>query len=128
MPAWQEKIKNKITENKLPEEVYDVLWSVAEDSANYSFNKSHAIAYATLSAWTIYLKNFYPKEFFLSLLRMSQFEPNPQDEISKISRELSFFDINLLQPNLIKSHFDFTIDGNNIRFGLNSIKGSAKKA
>lgn len=128
MPAWQEKIKNKITENKLPEEVYDVLWSVAEDSANYSFNKSHAIAYATLSAWTIYLKFKYPKEFFLSLLRMSQFEPNPQDEISKISRELSFFDINLLQPNLIKSHFDFTIDGNNIRFGLNSIKGVSQKS
>ena len=128
MPAWQEKIKNKIAENKLPEEVYDVLWSVAEDSANYSFNKSHAIAYATLSAWTIYLKFKYPKEFFLSLLRMSQFEPNPQDEISKISRELSFFDINLLQPNLIKSHFDFTIDENNIRFGLNSIKGVSQKS
>jgi DNA polymerase-3 subunit alpha len=128
MPAWQEKIKNKITENKLPEEVYDVLWRVAEDSANYSFNKSHAIAYATLSAWTIYLKFKYPKEFFLSLLRMSQFEPNPQDEIAKISRELSFFDINLLQPNLIKSNFDFTIDKNNIRFGLNSIKGVSQKS
>jgi DNA polymerase-3 subunit alpha len=93
MPAWQKKIQDKIEENNLPSEVYDVLWGVAEDSANYSFNKSHAIAYATLSAWTIYLKFNYPKEFFLSLLRMSQFEPNPQDEISKISRELPFFDI-----------------------------------
>lgn len=128
MPAWQEKIKQKIEENNLPEEVYDVLWRVAEDSANYSFNKSHAISYATLSAWTIYLKFNHPKEFFLSLLKMSQFEPNPQDEISKISRELCHFDINLLQPNLIKSKFDFTIDKNNIRFGLNSIKGVSEKS
>ena len=128
MPAWQKKIQDKIEENNLPSEVYDVLWGVAEDSANYSFNKSHAIAYATLSAWTIYLKFNYPKEFFLSLLRMSQFEPNPQDEISKISRELPFFDITLLQPNLIKSKFDFTVDGNNIRFGLNSIKGVSQKS
>ena len=90
MPAWQKKIQDKIEENNLPSEVYDVLWGVAEDSANYSFNKSHAIAYATLSAWTIYLKFNHPKEFFLSLLKMSQFEPNPQDEISKISRELPF--------------------------------------
>ena len=59
---------------------------------------------------------------------MSQFEPNPQDEISKISRELPFFDITLLPPNLIKSKFDFVIDKNNIRFGLNSIKGVSEKS
>ncbi len=128
MPAWQRKIREKIEENELPEEVSDVLWSVAEDSANYSFNKSHSIAYSMLAAWTTYLKFKHPEEFFLSLLKMSQFEPNPQDEISKISRELSFFDINLLQPNLIKSKFDFTIDKNNIRFGLNSIKGVSQKS
>ena len=128
MPAWQRKIREKVSENNLPEEVSDVLWSVAEDSANYSFNKSHSIAYSMLAAWTTYLKFKYPKEFFLSLLRMAQFEPNPQDEISKISRELSFFDINLLQPNLMKSKFDFTIDSNNIRFGLNNIKGVSQKS
>jgi DNA polymerase-3 subunit alpha len=128
MPAWKKKIQDKIEEKNLPKEVGDVLWGVAEDSANYSFNKSHAIAYATLSAWTIYLKFNHPKEFFLSLLRMSQFEPNPQDEISKISRELAYFEVNLLQPNLIKSEFDFTIDRSNIRFGLNSIKGVSHKS
>jgi DNA polymerase-3 subunit alpha len=128
MPEWQEKIRNKVSDQGLPPEVSDVLWSVAEDSANYSFNKSHSISYATLAAWTTYLKFKYPKEFFLSLLKMSQFEPNPQDEIAKISRELQYFNINLLQPNLIKSKFDFTIDGNNIRFGLNSIKGISEKS
>ncbi len=128
MPAWQKKIEDKVAENNLPEEVSEILWQVAEDSANYSFNKSHSISYATLAAWTTYLKFKYPKQFFLSLLKMSQFEPNPQDEISKISRELPYFNITLLQPNLIKSKFDFTIDGNNIRFGLNSIKGISEKS
>lgn len=128
MPAWQQKIIDKISTNNLPHEVSDVLWRVAEDSANYSFNKSHSISYSMLAAWTVYLKFNYPKEFFLSLLRMVQFEPNPQDEISKISRELNYFGINLLQPNLIKSAFDFTIDQNNIRFGLNNIKGVSEKS
>lgn len=128
MPAWKEKIENKINENKLDPAIGDVLWSVAEDSANYSFNKSHSLAYATLSAWTTYLKFKHPHQFFLSLLKMSQFEPNPQDEISKISRELSHFNVRLLQPNLIKSKFDFVIDGDNIRFGLNSIKGVSQKS
>jgi DNA polymerase III subunit alpha len=128
MPIWKNKIEEKIKDNNLPEEVSEILWSVAEDSANYSFNKSHAIAYATLAAWTTYLKFKHPHEFFLSLLKMSQFEPNPQEEISKISRELPHFDITLLQPNLIKSKFDFTVDKNNIRFGLNSIKGVSQKS
>ena len=128
MAEWQKKIDAKIKENDLPIEVGEILWKVAEDSANYSFNKSHSIAYATLAAWTAYLKFQHPKEFFLSLLKMSEFEPNQQDEISKISRELSYFNINLLQPNLIKSSFDFTIDKNNIRFGLNSIKGVSDKS
>jgi DNA polymerase-3 subunit alpha len=128
MPEWQEKIKQKVQDNNLPVEVSDVLWKVAEDSANYSFNKSHSISYATLAAWTTYLKFQHPKQFFLSLLKMSQFEPNPQEEIAKISRELQYFEINLLQPNLIKSKFDFTIDKNNIRFGLNSIKGISEKS
>ena len=47
MSSWQEKISKKIQKNNLPEEVGEVLWSVAEDSANYSFNKSRSIAYAT---------------------------------------------------------------------------------
>lgn len=128
MSKWQDKIAKKIEKNNLPTEVADILWSVAEDSANYSFNKSHAVAYSTLAAWTAYLKFKHPHQFFLSLLRMSQFEPNPQDEISKISRELPHFNITLLQPNLIKSEFDFTVSKDNIRFGLNSIKGVSQKS
>jgi DNA polymerase-3 subunit alpha len=123
MGAWQQKIKDKIEENKLDPIVGDVLWKVAEDSANYSFNKSHSISYAILAAWTVYLKFKYPQNFFLSLLKMTQFEPDSYEEINKISQELALFNIKLLPPDLIKSKIDFSIEGQNIRFGLNSIKG-----
>lgn len=128
MPAWQEKIKNKIEENKLPAEAGDILWRVAEDSANYSFNKSHSISYSILSAWTVYLKFKYPQEFFLSLLKMTKFEPSPQEEINKICQELSRFKFSLLPPDLAKSNIDFSIEDKNIRFGLNSIKGVSEKS
>ena len=128
MPKWKSQIEQKVIEKNLPHEVGDVLWSVAEDSANYSFNKSHSLSYATLAAWTIYLKFKYPLEFFLSLLKMSKFEPSPFDEISKISQELAHFGIKLLPPDLLKSDMDFCIEGNNIRYGLNSIKGISEKS
>jgi DNA polymerase-3 subunit alpha len=135
MPAWKEKIFEKVEENRLTnawtghrgDEAADVLWQVAEDSANYSFNKSHSIAYATLAAWTTYLKFKHPKEFFLSLLKMTQFEPAPHEEIAKITTELPYFGIELLPPDLGRSDMDFKIEGDNIRYGLNSIKGVSQK-
>ena len=127
MPAWKARIEDKIKENKLDPAIGDVLWRVAEDSANYSFNKSHSISYAHLAAITVYLKFTYPQEFFLSLLKYAKFEPNSHEEIAKISQELSHFDIKLLPPDLNKSDIDFKIEGKNIRYGLNSIKGVSTK-
>jgi DNA polymerase-3 subunit alpha len=128
MSLWQDKIKEKVSLNNLPPEVGEILWKVAEDSANYSFNKSHSIAYSTLAAWTTFLKFNYTQEFFLSLLKMTKFEPAPQEEISQISKELSFFNIKLLPPDLERSEMDFSKENSDIRFGLNSIKGVSEKS
>ena len=125
---WKKKIKDKIKTNGLEPEVGDILWSVLEDSANYSFNKSHSISYAALAAITVYLKFKYPQQFFLSLLKMTRHEPDPIDEIAKIQRELRHFNLELLPPHIIKSSMDFTIEGPNIRFGLLSIKGISDKS
>ena len=134
---WKKKIREKVKENRLSSEwlgnkgsvdVGDVLWKVLEDSANYSFNKSHSISYASLAAITTFLKFKYPKEFFLALLKMTRFEPDPIAEIAKVSRELPKFDMKLLSPNLLKSEMDFSIEGDNLRFGLTSIKGISDKS
>ena len=127
MPEWKNKIEDKISEQSLDPSIGEVLWKVAEDSANYSFNKSHSISYATLAAWTTYLKFNHPQQFFLSLLKMTNFEPNPQLEVSNISKELPRFDIKLLPPNLVKSEFNYSTEDRNIRYGLSSIKGISEK-
>jgi len=126
--AWKKKIEDKIKQNKIPKEVGEILWKILEDSANYSFNKSHSLAYAALAACTIYLKFNYPQQFFLSLLKMTRHEPNPINEISKIQQEMASFDIKLLKPHIIKSHMDFSTEGNDIRFGLLSVKGISDKS
>ena len=127
MPAWKAKIEEMVASNNLEPEIGRVLWKVAQDSANYSFNKSHSISYAHLAALTVYLKFNYPQEFFLSLLKYAKYEPSPHEEIAKISQELPQFSIKLLPPDLNKSDIDFKIEGDNIRYGLNSIKGVSDK-
>ena len=59
---------------------------------------------------------------------MAKYEPSPHEEINKICQELSFFGIDLLPPDLAKSDMDFKIEGDDIRFGLNSIKGVSEKS
>lgn len=41
---WKEKIADKIKENNLAPEIGDILWRILENSANYSFNKSHSMS------------------------------------------------------------------------------------
>ena len=124
---WQEKISEKIKENNLAPEIGDILWRILENSANYSFNKSHSMSYAALAACTVYLKFKHPQEFFLALLEMTKHEPAPLEEISKIQKELRHFGITLLGPHILKSDTDFSIQGCDIRFGLSSIKGISEK-
>lgn len=81
-----------------------------------------------MCAATAYLKFKYPKEFFVTLLRLSQDEPNPIEEVSKIYKELPYFDIQLLPPSITKSSNNYEIEENNIRMGLNSVKSISDKA
>jgi DNA polymerase-3 subunit alpha len=127
MKEWEQKIKDKISQQKLDPKIGEVLWRIANDSANYQFNKSHSVSYAALAAISIYLKFKYPQQFFLSLLKMSKHEPDPIGEISKIEKELVYFNIKLLPPHLLKSKEEFCIEGDNIRFGLLSVKGISEK-
>lgn len=124
---WKKKIEKKVKDNNLDPKISDLLWKILEDSASYSFNLSHSLSYATLSAITTYLKFKYPKEFYLSLLKLTKYESDSTTEVSKIYPELRWFDIELLGPDRIKSKMDFSIEENDIRYGLLNIKGISDK-
>ena len=126
MMKFEKIIKDKAKEKNIAE-AGDFFWNLLLDSADYSFNKSHAAAYAVLSAQTIYLKFNYTSQFYLSLLKMTRHEPDPIGEISKISKEMIALGVQLLPPSLTKSQMDFSIEGKNIRFGLSSIRGISEK-
>jgi len=123
MPAWKDKIFNAAKENGVDEIVAEYFWKAMEASANYQFNLSHSVSYSVLASKTIYLKWKYPKEFFCSILDTANFDPDPLQVIADVSKEVSDFGIKILSPNLEKSSMDFLIEGNNIRYGLSSIKG-----
>lgn len=128
MPEWEQKLKDKVKENNIDSKVAEVLWRVMSDSANYQFAAVHSISYSLLSYATMYLKFNHPQEFFLSLLKIAKFEQDTFAEISKVTQELPLFGMKLLPPDLSKSKEEFSIEGKDLRFGLNSIKGISEKS
>jgi DNA polymerase-3 subunit alpha len=119
---WKEKIYDRCAKNGFEKEIGDILWKVLEDSAKYSFNLSHSLSTSYLSALTVYLKYQYPVEFYWACLCGVNELASPLDEITAIQKELQYFGIKLLPPDIIKSEFDYTIEDGNIRTGLSSLR------
>jgi len=90
---------------------------------NVVVSNSHSVATAYLSALTTYLKYKYPLQFYIACLKGTKDLADPIGEIHQIVKELPYFGIKLLPPNIIKSDLDFKIEDGNIRFGLSHIKG-----
>ena len=94
------------------------LWSDFEAHAGYSFNKSHAVAYSTLSYWTAWLKTYYPIEFMYSILKNEK----DKDARTEYLIEAKRMGISIKLPHINESDLDFKIEGKGIRFGLTGIK------
>ena len=103
------------------------LWHDFEAHAGYSFNKSHAVAYSTLSYWTAWLKYYYPLEFMFSLLKNEK----DADARTEYLIDAKKNGLPLKLPHINESDSDFKIEGKGIRFGLSAIKwlsdGTAQK-
>ena len=94
------------------------LWHDFEAHAGYSFNKSHAVAYSTLSYWTAWLKYHYPLEFMFALLKNEK----DKDTRTEYLIEAKRMGIPIKLPHINDSDKDFKIEGKGIRFGLSAIK------
>ena len=99
-------------------EIAEELWHDFEAHAGYSFNKSHAVAYSTLSYWTAWLKYNYPIEFMYSLLK----NEGDKDARTEYLIEAKRMNIPVRLPHINESDTDFKIEGKGIRFGLSAIK------
>ena len=103
----------------MKKEVAEKLWNKMEKFGSYAFNKSHAAAYAHVLYQTAYVKRYYPVEFYCSILNN---RITKSDEIKHYMALAEQHNINILQPDVNKSMAYFSVEGDNIRFGLGGMK------
>ena len=111
-------VKNGIDE-KTANKIYDEMI----DFAKYAFNKSHAAAYAVVAYQTAWLKYYYPVEFMAALMTSVIENPSKVAEYIYACRQMN---IRILPPDINRGEAAFSVDGDNIRYGLAAIKSIGK--
>jgi len=103
------------------QEKAEVLWDQLVEFSKYAFNKSHAAAYAMVSYITAWLKYYYPAEYISSVMDLV-----PSDKMAEkmpgLISDCKRVGIKVLQPDINRSEIGFSIQGNDILFGLSSVK------
>ncbi len=109
----------------VPEKVAERIFAQMMDFAEYAFNKSHACAYAAIAYYTAYLKYYYKVEYMTALL--NSFIGTP-DKISAYIQYCTNSGIELYTPDINKSEFLFSVEGEGIRFGFAAIRDVGRAA
>lgn len=119
--SQKEKFIAGMKKNEISENIAQQIWYWIEPFASYSFNRSHAAAYATIAYQTAYLKTHFPAEFMSSLLTS---ERNDIERIAVLIEECKKMGLTVLPPDINESFTFFSVvpKKNQIRFGLSAIK------
>lgn len=96
------------------------LFDLIEKFAGYGFNKSHSAAYAMITFQTAYLKTYYPVEFMTALINSVI---DDTDKMVGYIKECARMKIKVHAPSVEISDIMFSIQNNEIIFGLKGLKG-----
>ena len=105
--------------NGVPEQAAQQIYDEILDFANYAFNKAHAVCYAKVSYDTAWLKCHYPRQYMAALMTSMLSDTEKVAGYIADCREMG---IGLLPPDVNRSEDVFTVEGENIRFGLGAVK------
>ena len=109
--------------NGIKEEIANKIYDEMIDFAKYAFNKSHAAAYAVVAYQTAYLKYYYPVEFMAALMTSVIDNTRKVSEYIYSCRQMG---IQILPPDINRGEGGFSVDAQNIRYGLSAIKSVGK--
>lgn len=110
------------------EELSQKLWTIIDDSSQYSFNSSHSYCVSIDSLYCAYLKSHYPLEFYKVALQIQE-EKGDKDKMNALKAEAErYFSVKFLPLRFGQDNRDLKIDreSNSFTNSLTSMKGFGK--
>lgn len=118
-PELEEKLKGR----GWNQHQFDTLWTDMIEFSKYSFNKSHAAAYAILAYITAKQKAYYPAEFFAGLCNSYIGESSyVKDNASEIIQDMIRHNISLAPFSYRYDHRKCYVDNKKIVYGIPLIR------
>ncbi|WP_037914431.1 DNA polymerase III subunit alpha [Actinacidiphila yeochonensis] len=119
LAAEWEKFHGGMAGNNYSEESIKALWDVMLPFSGYAFNKSHTAGYGLVSYWTAYLKANFAPEYMAALLTSVG---DDKDKAAVYLADARKGGVNVLPPDVNASVAEFTAVGDDVRFGLKSVR------
>lgn len=119
--AFLQGAEKQNIDTKIAQEIFELMIHFGD----YGFNKSHSAAYALVAYQTAWLKAHYRPEFMAALLTSVM---GVNDKIGFYIEECRRMGIAVLPPDINASGTSFTVDGQDIRFGLGGVKNVGANA
>lgn len=111
--------------NGIKEDVANKIFDQMVHFASYAFNKSHAAAYAVVAYETAYLMRYYKSEYICALLNSVI---NNTDKVCEYIKFGESVNIKIYPPCINTSYKRFTVNNDDIFFGLSAIKNLGDSA
>lgn len=104
--------------------VAEEIWRQMLSFGGYGFNKAHSVAYGLQAYQDMWLKTYYPLQFYAALLtKLPARKEDSERVLTGAIREAKTLGIKILPPSVNTSQRTFTVDvpSNGIRYGLNAV-------
>lgn len=124
MAKYQQQFIDGAAKNKVDRKNASKVWELIVYFAGYGFNKSHSTAYAYVSYETAYLKANHPTEFMAGVLTC---EMSNVEKVVENIEECRRNDMEVLAPDVNRSHRGFWVSEEKIWYGLEALKGLGGK-
>lgn len=125
MQGFYDRWMKGCAKNGISEHDANVIWAAILEFAGYGFNKSHSASYALQAYQDMHMKIHFPLAFYAATLTIEKKQKRAEQEqfIKSALREARVLGVEALPPDVNRSDNGWTIDFNNIRYGLVSVSG-----
>ena len=119
---WWGKFREGALKKGVSEEVAEKIFG--KINGHYMFPESHSHAFAITAYQAVWLKHYYPLEFFVALMNNQPMGFYPVETLKQDARK---FGVPFLNPCVNRSQTKCAPEGNSILMGLQLIKDVGKK-
>ena len=121
MAEWKDRFINGAESHSgMPRDQAARLWEKIEVFAGYAFNKSHSVEYVIISWWTMWVKVYYPAEFYAASMTIV----DKEDKLAGLTLDARAKGITVMPPDINESTEFITIkDDTTLYAPFQAIKG-----